>query len=124
MTASTRKTSAQALSTTAGIVTAIAGSALLYAPTRLGPLIGLTSKRDAQLVGVLDLALSPGLMFGRPQWPWLAARAVSNVATGAFTLRRAKDGASRRNARVFSTLLAAATVTDLRAVRALARTTA
>jgi hypothetical protein len=121
MTPSIRATSAESLSTTAGVVTAIAGSALLCAPDRLGPVIGLTSRRDAQLVGVLDLALSPGLMFGRPQWPWLAARAASNVATGVFALRRAEDGASRRNARIFSALLAVATVTDVRALRALRR---
>jgi hypothetical protein len=122
MTPANRRTSAQALATTAGVFTTIAGGALLSAPSGLGPLIGLTSRRDAQLVGILDLALAPGLMFGRPQWPWLAARAVSNVATAVFTLRRAENGASLRNARVFSALLAAATVTDLRAVRALVHT--
>ena len=122
MAPSDRRTSAQVLSTTAGVFTTIAGSALLYAPSRLGPLIGLTSRRDAQLVGVLDLALAPGLMFGRPQWPWLAARAISNVATAVFTLRRAEDGTSLRNARVFSALLAAATLTDLRAAGALVHT--
>lgn len=107
---------------TAGVVTTIAGSALLCAPSRVGPLIGLTSGRDARLVGALDLALAPGLMFGRPQWPWLTARAVSNVATGLFALRRAEDGAPRRNARVFSAFLVAATLTDLRAIRGLALT--
>ena len=107
---------------TAGIVTTVAGSALLCAPGRMGPLIGVMSRRDVRLVGALDLALAPGLMFGRPRWPWLAARAVSNVATGLFVLRRAEDGAPLRNARVFSAFLAAATLADLRAFRALALT--
>lgn len=105
------------MATTAGVVTAVAGSALLCAPDRLGPLIGLTERRDAQLVGALDLALSPGLMFGKPQWPWLAARAASNVATAAFALRRARTDTSVRNARVFSALLAVATVADVHALR-------
>jgi hypothetical protein len=122
VTPSTSRKSAQSLSMTAGVVTTIAGSALLCAPGRMGPLIGLTSRRDVRFVGALDLALAPGLMFGRPQWPWLAARAVSNVATGLFVLRRAEDGAPLRHARVFSAFLAAATLTDLRAFRALALT--
>ncbi|HEV7852697.1 MAG TPA: hypothetical protein VGP27_15290 [Mycobacterium sp.] len=107
---------------TAGIVTTVAGSALLCAPGRMGPLIGLMSRRDVRLVGALDLALAPGLMFGRPQWPWLAARAVSNVATGLFVFLRAEDGGPVRNARVFSAFLAAATLADLRTFRALALT--
>lgn len=103
------------LATTAGTVTSIAGTALLGAPDRVGPVIGLTSKRDARLVGALDLALAPGLLWGRPRWPWLTARAVSNVATAGFVLRRAADGSSRRNARVFSVALGLATLADARA---------
>jgi hypothetical protein len=95
--------------------TAVAGTALLVTPARLGPVIGLAGARDAQLVGVLDLALVPGLLLGRPRWPWLAARAVSNVATAGFVLWRASDDRSRRNARVFSAALTLATVTDVRA---------
>jgi hypothetical protein len=103
----------------AGIVTAVAGSALLCAPDRLGPVIGLDSRRDAQLVAALDLVLSPGLIFGKSQWPWLTARAISNVATAAFTLRRAQGSTALRNARVFSALLVVGAAADLRAVRAL-----
>ena len=109
------------MATTAGVFTAIAGSALLFAPNRLGPLIGLTARRDVQLVGVLDLALAPGLILGRPQWPWLAARAVSNVATAAFALKRAGRGIKQRNAAVFGAFLVVATVTDVRALRDLRR---
>jgi hypothetical protein len=106
------------MSTTAGVVTAIAGSALLCAPERLGPVIGLTERRDAQLVGVLDLVLSPGLLFGKPEWPWLAARAVSNVGAAVFTLRRARTDTSVRNARVFGALMMVATAADIRALLA------
>ena len=105
----------QRLATTAGLFTAVAGTALLVAPERLGPVIGLTGTRDTRLVGILDLVLVPGLLFGTPRWPWLAARAASNVATAGFVLRRASDDRSRRNARVFSAALALATVGDARA---------
>jgi hypothetical protein len=119
VTPSPTRSSAQTMSTTAGVSTAIAGSALLCAPDRLGPLIGLTARRDVQLVGVLDLALAPGLILGRPQWPWLAARAVSNVATAVFALKRAGRGVKQRNAIAFSTFLVVATAADLRALREL-----
>ncbi len=123
MTDSHSGSSVQRLATTAGLFTAVAGTALLGTPERLGPLIGLTGKRDAQLVGALDLALVPGLLFGRPRWPWLAARAASNLVTVGFVLRRGTDDRSRRNARVFSAALALATVTDLRAAYTGARPT-
>jgi hypothetical protein len=122
MTQSGSHTATERLSTTAGVVTAIAGFALLRAPDRVGPLIGLAAKRDAQLVGILDLALSPGLLLGRPRWPWLMARAMSNVATAAFVLDRASDEASLRNARMFSGIMVLATFADVRALRALRRT--
>lgn len=105
----------QRLATIAGVFTAVAGTALLVTPERLGPTIGLAGRGDARLVGVLDLALVPGLLFGRPRWPWLAARAASNVATAGFVLWRASDERSRRNARAFSAALTLATVTDVRA---------
>jgi hypothetical protein len=112
-------TATERLSTTAGVVTAIAGCALLCAPDRVGPLIGLTAKRDVRRVGALDLALSPGLLVGRPRWPWLTARAVSNVVTAVFVLERAGDDAALRNARLFSAIMAIATLADVGALRAL-----
>jgi hypothetical protein len=74
-----------------------------------------------QLVGVLDLVLVPGLLFGRPRSPWLTVRAVSNVATAAFVLRRASNDTLRRNARVFSGAMAVATVADVLATRGTSR---
>ena len=118
---STSQLSAERLSTTVGVVTVFAGCALVGAPNHTGPLIGLSVKRDAQLVGVLDLALSPGLILGRPRWPWMAARAACDLLTAAFALQRAGCGASRRNARAFSAFLVVATLADLRALRALGR---
>ena len=117
MTNSTSSPSVGRLATAAGVITSIAGTALLGVPDRVGPVIGLTEKRDAQFVGALDLALATGLLWGRPQWPWLAARAISNLATAGFVLQRAADDPSRRNARVFSGAMVLATLADLRALR-------
>ncbi|MEO7449172.1 MAG: hypothetical protein ABI336_12940 [Humibacillus sp.] len=41
----------------------------------------------ARVIGALDLALVPGLLGGRPRWPWLAARAAANVLTATTLLR-------------------------------------
>lgn len=118
----TSHTSAQRLSMTVGVVTSIAGGGLLLAPNRAGPFIGLTAKRDAQLIGTLDLALSPGLIFGRPQWPWLSARVVSNLATAAFVLQRSEGDIPLRNARTFSAIMVVATIFDSLTLRTLRRT--
>ena len=53
MTHSNSNASIRRLVTTAGIITSIAGTALLVAPDRVGPVIGLTEKRDAQVVAPL-----------------------------------------------------------------------
>ena len=53
MTHSNSNASIRRLATTAGIVSSIAGTALLGAPDRVGPVIGLTEKRDAQVVAPL-----------------------------------------------------------------------
>ena len=113
--------SAQRASITVGAITTVAGVALLTAPEKIGPLIGLTSRDDAKLVGTLDLTLVPGLMFGRPRWPWLAARATSNIATAVFVLCRNHDETRRTNAVVFSAMLAVSALGDTRAVLALRR---
>jgi hypothetical protein len=118
MTPSNDTASTERMSRTAGIFTAIAGSVLLAAPERLGRVVGITGKRDAQLVAFVDLALAPGLILGRPAWPWLTARAVSNVATAVFVLSRADDASSRRRAGIFSALLTVATFADAHGVRA------
>jgi hypothetical protein len=113
--------SARRASAAIGAITAVAGAALVGAPGKAGPLIGLTSRGQAQLVGALDLALAPGLIFGRRRWAWLAARAASNIATAAFLLSRDHGEKPRANAVAFSAILAVATVGDGRAVLALRR---
>lgn len=75
-------------SRTAGWATLAIGLGLVTAPRPLGSLSGLTDPRTARAVGLLDLALVPGLLVGAPRWPWLSARAAANVATAAVLARQ------------------------------------
>jgi hypothetical protein len=99
-----------------GLITTVVGGALTAAPARVGPLMGLTDPRAASVVGLADLALVPGLLRGRPRWPWLAARAGLNLAIvgyAAVTTRR------NRRALLAVAALTAATLSDLLAMSAL-----
>ena len=78
--------------------------------------MGIADPFAARLVGLADLALVPGLLRGRPRWPWLAARAGLNVAIIGYAV-----GTARRNrrAQVAAAALVAATFSDLSALAAL-----
>jgi len=99
-----------------GVVTSAIGAVLTAAPKRAGPLVGLADPLAARLVGLADLALVPGLLRGRPRWPWLAARVGLNVMIIGYAI-----GTDRRNhrAQVSAAALVAATVSDLIALSAL-----
>ena len=96
--------------------TAVAGAGLLLLPGRIGPLTGVTDPTDARILGVADLVLVPGLLAGRPRWPWMAARAVTNLGMAAFALRRAS---LPKRARVFAAFLCLATIADTQTIVAL-----
>ena len=68
-----------------GGVTLVAGLALLAAPGRVGGRLGLDDQ-DAALraIGASDLVLVPGLLLGRPRWPWMVARSALNLALAAY----------------------------------------
>ena len=99
-----------------GVLTTVIGGVLAVAPGRVGPLIGLTDPWAARLVGLVDLALVPGLLRGRPRWVWLAARAGLNMTIVGYAVVTA--GRNRR-AQVAAVALVAATVSDLGAMFAL-----
>jgi hypothetical protein len=103
----------------AGVVTTATGSALVVAPERFGPLMGLTDPAMTRAIGMADLALAPGLIVGRPHWPWLAGRAVVKLVIIGHLLRLAADA---RLPRTVAAGLAAASVGDLRASAARRRT--
>ena len=74
---------------------------------------GLRDARTARLVGLVDVALSPGLLAGSPRWPWLAARTAANVATAVVSARGGWAG------RATAASLLALTVVDGTAARTL-----
>jgi deazaflavin-dependent oxidoreductase (nitroreductase family) len=69
-----------------GVLTFAIGAVLLRWP-RLGRVADLEA-RDSRLIALLDLAVAPGLIWGRPRRPWLFARAAANVGIAAILLRR------------------------------------
>jgi hypothetical protein len=92
-------------------VSLVLGSGLLIAPAAVGRALGVDSdRRVLRTIGLVDLALAPGLYFGRPQWPWLMARAASNPLIAAVTVANARS----TRARVLAVGLIGATVMDLR----------
>lgn len=111
------------VATTVGAATAVIGGALLAAPQATGPLLGLTDVSGARAVGVLDLALVPGLLVGRPRWPWLTARAAANLATAAYCLHLAPTNGEMRRARAIALAFTLITVGDSLAVQAMRRGT-
>ena len=106
-----------------GLATAAIGGALLVAPVRAGAAVGVSDPRGVRLVGLVDLALVPGLLLGRPRWPWMAARAVLNPPTALYFVRHAAGAEASRRARIAAAVLAVATIADTRAVAALLRST-
>lgn len=69
-----------------GIGSLAIGAALLLRP-RIGRLAGLDA-RETRLIALGDLAVGPGLIWGRPRRPWLFARGGVNLAIAALLLRR------------------------------------
>ena len=67
-----------------GVVTTGVGIALLVAPRPLAIAAGVGDRPGfARAVGIMDLALVPGLLRGRPRWPWMLARAAANLPIAA-----------------------------------------
>lgn len=109
------------VATTVGVVTALIGGALVTAPGSAGPLMGLREPARARWVGLLDLGLVPGLVAGRPRWPWMAARAAANLATVAYCAASARGTEDVGRVRVVGLVLTAATLADAAAAVTLRR---
>jgi len=99
------------------MVTAVAavslaiGAALLLAPGPTARALGVeSSHRTLRTIGLVDVALAPGLYYGRPQWPWLTARGASNPLIAAVVATSART----KRARILAAGLVGATVMDLR----------
>ncbi len=68
-----------------GCATLAIGGALVVAPRLATGPLGLEGQ-DAALraIGAADLVLVPGLLTGRPRWPWMVGRAALNLAMAAY----------------------------------------
>lgn len=95
-----------------GIGSLAIGAALLAFP-RIGRVADLDA-RDARLIALGDLAVGPGLIWGRPRRPWLFARAAANVGIAALLLRRRSPAGW-----AIAAGLGAATAADLQVAAAL-----
>jgi F420H(2)-dependent quinone reductase len=106
------QSTALARSRQVGVLTLGIGAALLARP-RLARVAGL-DERDTRAVALLDLAVAPGLIWGRPRRPWMFARAGANVGIAAILLRRRSPVGKAVTAG-----LVAATASDLQMAAAL-----
>lgn len=104
-----------------GLVTLPLGLALVAAPARAGRLLRVGEHPVAlRVIGVLDLALVPGLLLNGGRWQWLTARAGLNVGIATYCLRLVRREQAR-GAVVAAAAMVMATVADTQAIRALRR---
>ncbi len=97
-----------------GIGSLAIAAALSVCPRRVGRLVGL-DPREIRLIALCDLAVGPGLIWGRPRRPWLFARAAVNLGIAGLLLRR-----RTWLGRGIAAGLGAATAADLQVAAALA----
>lgn len=107
--------------TEVGVVTAIAGAALLVAPGPVGRRSWLEDPRHAVAVGAADALIAAGLLLDRRRRArWLVARAAANVGTAALFARIARTGPPTVGPATVATALLAISLVDGGAARALA----
>jgi hypothetical protein len=113
--------SAERSAKSVGIVTLLIGIALVAAPARVGRLLR-TGGHAAGLraIGASDLALVPGLLFGRHQSRWMTARAGLNVMIAAYCLLIGRRERAV-GAKVGAVAMVVATIADSRTIAALRR---
>lgn len=114
---------AQRAANRVGLITLPLGLALVAAPAGAGRLLRIGERRVAlRIIGVLDLALVPGLLLDGGRWQWLTARAVLNVGIATYCLRLVQRERSSGPV-VAAAAMLAATVADSRAIAVLHRST-
>lgn len=104
---------------TIGVSTGVIGAALFSAPVSVGARVWIASPSSARVLGAVDLVMVPGLVAGRPRWPWMAARVIANLATAAWYQRIGHATPGRPGPKVVAAALVAASITDLPVVAAL-----
>lgn len=97
----------------AGYATLAIGAVLVAAPRRVAAPLGLERHVAAlRAMGACDLALVPGLLRGRPRWPWMAGRAALNVVQAAYLHRLAPRSTTPAAVHGTAGLLVALTAID------------
>lgn len=87
-----KRIAVERLADVVGVVTLGMGVGLTTAPEKVGGALGL-DRGFARSIGIIDLVLAPGLLLGRPRWPWMAARAGLNlVLADRYRARRVPAG--------------------------------
>jgi hypothetical protein len=96
-----------------GCATLAIGSALVVAPRLVTGPLGL-DRQDAALraIGASDLVLVPGLLAGRPRWPWMVGRAALNLAVAAYLRGVAPQSTAPARANGAAGVMLALTVVD------------
>lgn len=101
------------LANVVGTVTLVLGTALTVAPRRGAETLGLGDQAGfARTLGLVDLALTPGLLRGRPRWPWMAARAALNLVIAGRYLVTAGESDAPAKARAGAVGMVALTLVD------------
>ncbi len=96
-----------------GAATIMIGAALVLSPRRTDTALGLGYQpARARAVGLVDLALGPGLLAGRPRWPWMAARATLNLVIASHYRAHAWVNPDLRRARTGAAAMTVLTVVD------------
>jgi len=101
-------------------VTSLAGPALILAPLRTGPPLGLgNDARRIRAIGLSDVLIAPGLLAGTPRWPWMAARAAANAAVAAHCRGESRRPGSGRRSTYGAIGMSALTLIDAAAAATL-----
>ena len=96
-----------------GCVTLAAGLLLIAGPGRVSGLLGLEGQEPAlRVIGASDLVLVPGLLRGRPRWPWMIGRAALNLGLAAYLRGVAPQSSSPEGLNGGAGLLLGLTVVD------------
>ena len=104
---------AERAATIAGVVTIGFGVALTVAPSRSALGLGLGDHpRLARVIGLADLGLGLGLLASRPRWPWMAARAIFNLALASHYQVESRQADVLGRARIGAVAMTALTLVD------------
>ena len=90
----------------------VAGAALTLFPERCGKPMGMEDHPEVlRTIGISDLVTAPGLLVGRPRWPWMVARATLNVGLVSAAVGF-REQLGDRNALIGAATFASLTVVD------------